>query len=144
MNYERPNLGIFDNDTIKNKNLPSLRKRNFDKINEKDELNELDYSNNINNEENESPKGNIIKKIKMTRACIYLCFCCARKRNIIQNVLLNEGMCIITDKLNIFNIFDKLYRDEKIHEKLVKHEVIEMTDKCKAKLRTIYNKSYRV
>ena len=144
LNYERPNLGIYDNDTIKNKNLLSLRKRNFDQINEKDELNEFDNSNNINNEENELTKGSIIKKIKITRACIYLCFCCARKRNIIQNVLLNEGMCIITDKLNIFNIFDKLYRDEKIHEKLVKHEVIEMTDKCKAKLRTIYNKSYRI
>ena len=100
--------------------------------------------NNINNEENELTKGSIIKKIKITRACIYLCFCCARKRNIIQNVLLNEGMCIITDKLNIFNIFDKLYRDEKIHEKLRKHEAIEMSDKCKARLQNINNKVHRI
>ena len=145
LNYERPNLGLYDNDTIKNKNLLSLRKRNFNKINEKDELNEVEYSNNINNEENESSKGNIVNKIKITRSCVYLCFCFARKRNNIQNVLLNEGMRIISNKLDIFNIFDKLYRDEKIHEKLRRHEVIEMTDETIAKLRTIYNKSsYKV
>ena len=143
LHHERPNLGLYDNDTIKNKNLISLRKKNFNKINEKDELNE-EYSNNISNEEKASPKGNIINKIKMTRACIYLCFCFARKRNVIQNVLLDEGMRIINDKLDIFNIFDKLYRDEKIHEKLLKHEFIEMTNKCIVKLRTIYNKSYKV
>ena len=144
LNYENPNLGLYDNHTIKNKNL--LRKRNFNKIKEKEELNEFDYSNIISNEENESSKGSrsIINKIKMTRACIYCCFCCARKRNIVQNALLDEGVRIIIDKLDIFNIFDKLYRDEIIHEKLVKHEVIEMTDKCQAKLRTIYNKSYRI
>ena len=145
LNYERPNLGLYDNDTIKNKNLLSLRQRNFNKINEKDELNEVEYTNNITNEESDSSKGSIVNKIKITRACVYLCFCFARKRNIIQNVLLNEGMSIINDKLDIFNIFDKLYRDEKIHEKLMRHEVIEMTDETKAKLRSIYNKSsYRI
>ena len=144
LNYERPNFDLYDKDSIKNKNLLSLRKSNFNKINENDELDEFYYSNNISNEENESSNGRIINKIKMTRACIYCCFCCARKRNIVQNALLDEGMRIINDKLDIFNIFDKLYRDEKIHEKLVKHEIIEMTDKCQAKLRTIYSKSYRI
>ena len=89
-------------------------------------------------------KINIISKIKMTRAWVYLCFCCARRRKIIQNVLLDEGINIISNKLDVFNIFDKLYRDEKIHEKLWKHEVIEMSDKCKARLRTINNKIYQI
>ena len=80
----------------------------------------------------------------MTRACIYLCFCCARKRTTIQNVLLDEGINIISNKLDIFNIFDKLYRDEKIHEKLRKHEAIEMSDNCKARLQNINNKVHRI
>jgi len=79
----------------------------------------------------------------MTRACVYLCFCCVRKRKIVQNVLLDEGIGVISNKLDVFNIFDKLYRDEKIHEKYMKHEVIEMSDKCKANLRTINHKVYR-
>lgn len=80
----------------------------------------------------------------MTRACTYLCFCCTRRRNILQNILLDEGIDIISNKLDIFNIFDKLYRDEKIHEKLMKHEVIEMSDNCKARLRNINNKVHKI
>ena len=75
----------------------------------------------------------------MTRAYIYLCFCCVRKRKIIQNILLNEGMNIISEKLDIFNIFDKLFKDEKIQEKLLKNEVIQMSDECKINIQSIYN-----
>jgi len=145
--YRRPQIRSFDNDSVTKNNLNSLRKKNFNKKNEKNELDEIEYDydiNNFSNEENEQRRGNIISKIKMTRACIYLCFCCTRRRKIIQNVLLDEGINIISNKLDIFNIFDKLYRDEKIHEKLWKHEVIEMSDKCKARLLNIWNKSYKI
>jgi len=64
----------------------------------------------------------------MTRAWIYLCFLCVRRRKIIQNVLLDEGMNIISNKLDIFNIFDALNRDEKLNDKLWKNEDIEMSD----------------
>ena len=59
----------------------------------------------------------------MTRACVYLCFCCVRKRKIVQNVLLDEGIGVISNKLDVFNIFDKLYRDEKIHEKYIAYPI---------------------
>jgi len=142
--YRRTHLHSFDKDSITKNNLNSLRKKNFDKINENNELDEYDYNlNNISIQDNEQRKENIISKIKMTRACVYLCFCCVRKRKIVQNVLLDEGIGVISNKLDVFNIFDKLYRDEKIHEKYMKHEVIEMSDKCKANLRTINHKVYR-
>ena len=143
--YRRNHLHSFDNDSITKNNLNSLRKKNYNKNSEKNEFDEYDYDynlNNISNEENEQRRGKIITKIKMTRACVYLCFCCTRRRKIVQNVLLDEGINIISNKLDIFNIFDKLYRDEKIHEKLWKHEFIEMSDKCKARLQNIYNKMY--
>ena len=75
----------------------------------------------------------------MTRAWIYLCFLCVRRRKIIQNVLLDEGMNIISNKLDIFNIFDALNRDEKLNDKLWKNEDIEMSDECKARLQEINN-----
>ena len=64
----------------------------------------------------------------MTRTWIYLCFLCVRRRKITQNVLLDEGMNIISNKLDIFNIFDALNRDEKLNDKLLKNEDIEMSD----------------
>ena len=114
--YRRHQLRSFDNDSITKNNLNSLRKTNFNKINDNNEISEYDYD--FNSMSNEQRRGNIISKIKMTRAYVYLCFCCTRKRKIVQNVLLDEGMNVISSKLDIFNIFDKLYRDEKIHEKL--------------------------
>ena len=145
--YRRPHLQSFDNDSITKNNLNSLRKKNYNKNNEKIDFEEYEYNfdiNNISKEENGQRKENIITKIKMTRACTYLCFCCTRRRNILQNILLDEGIDIISNKLDIFNIFDKLYRDEKIHEKLMKHEVIEMSDNCKARLRNINNKVHKI
>ena len=108
--YRRPHLQSFDNDSITKNNLNSLRKKNYNKNNEKIDFEEYEYNfdiNNISKEENGQRKENIITKIKMTRACIYLCFCYTRKRNIIQNILLDEGIDIISNKLDIFNIFDK-------------------------------------
>ena len=41
----------------------------------------------------------------MTRALVYLCFLYARRRKIIQNVLLDEGINIISNKLDILIYF---------------------------------------
>ena len=43
----------------------------------------------------------VIKKIDTNIFCTYFCFCCVRKRNNFGNVLLDEAMGIITDKLDI-------------------------------------------
>ncbi len=41
--------------------------------------------------------------------------------------------------LDIFSIFDALYRDERLNCKLRKNEDIEMSDECKARLLKINN-----
>ena len=58
----------------------------------------------------------------------------------IENILLDEGMNNIKEKLDIFNIFDKVYRGEKIHEKLIQQQIFEMSDECKKKLSFVNNK----
>ena len=71
--------------------------------------------------------------------CIYLCFLCVRKRKNIQNILLDEGMKVITEKLDIMNLFKNLYRNEKIQEKEInQEEIIEMSENCKVNLRKLY------
>ena len=57
-----------------------------------------------------------------------------------QNVLLDEGMNIISNRLDVFNIFNSLYKDEKINEKLWKNKDINMSDECKTRLKEINKK----
>ena len=93
-----------------------------------------------NQKENQQQKRIVINKIKISRFCVYLCFCFTRKRNIIQNILLDEGMKIINEKLDIFNIFEKMYRyDEK---KIINKKIFEMSNNSKIKIYNIVNKNF--
>ena len=83
----------------------------------------------------------IIKKIKLNKFCTYCGFFCSRKRKTIENTLLDEGMNIVIDQLDIINIFRKMYRNEKIQEK-IKDFPIEMSDECKLKIHGLINKMY--
>jgi hypothetical protein len=111
-------------------------------LNNKDENNNYYLNTNNLNQENKEIAKHFVNKIKMTRACIYLFFCCTRRRKIIQNVLIDEGMLIISEKLDVFNIFEQLYKNGKIQEKVKRREIdtIEMSDICKKKLKTLGNK----
>ena len=62
-----------------------------------------------------------------------------RNRKNIQNILLDEGMNIISEKMDIFNMFKKIYKDEELQEK-IKNTNIEMSDECKLKLQSLNNK----
>ena len=50
-------------------------------------------------------------------------------------------MNIVIDQLDIINIFRKMYRNEKIQEK-IKDFPIEMSDECKLKIHGLINKMY--
>ena len=97
--------------------------------------------NNIS-QETKREEERIIDKIRMTRCWVYCCFCCARRRKILQNILLDEGMNIISEKLDIFNIFEQLYKNEynPEKEKTKKTDIIEMSDSCIFKLNSYYKK----
>ena len=117
--------------------LLSLSKINTNKICEQGELNENKFNTNIK-EENIQSKENIISKITIKRRFIYCGFLFIRKRKPVENILLNEGMNVIKEELDIFNIFDKIYRMGKIQGKLIKQEIF-MSDECKKNLLSINN-----
>ena len=54
-------------------------------MNKRDETNDYKYNFNINQEDKEE-KEHFVNKIKITRAWIYLCFCCIRKKNNLENI----------------------------------------------------------
>ena len=117
----------------------SLSKRNTDKVCDQKELNIIKSNINLKDNNNQN-KENIISKIKIKRSSIYFGFLFVRKRKTVENILLDEGMNVIKEKLDIFNIFDKIYRSEKINESLIKEEIFEMSEECKKKLLSINNK----
>ena len=83
----------------------------------------------------------LIKKINTNVFCTYFCFCCVRKRENFGNALLDEAMGLITDKLDIYNMFRNFYFIDDIKTKWnYEYKDFEMSTKCKYKLQEISNK----
>ena len=83
----------------------------------------------------------LIKKINTNVFCTYFCFCCVRKRENFGNALLDEAMGLITDKLDIYNMFRNFYFIHDIKTKWnYEYKDFEMSTKCKHKLQEISNK----
>ena len=99
--------------------------------------NELKKDTNYEKEKTQSTLQLKFDKIKINKCYIYCCFCCLRKRNNLRNALMDEGMKIIVEKLDIMNIFNRIYKDEKIQERM-NFEDIEMSDECKQKIEKVY------
>ena len=87
-------------------------------------------------------KRKIINKIKINRGYVYFCFFCIRKRKNLQNVLLDEGMKLIVERLDLRNLFRTIYKEEKMHLNFATGEFIQMSDDCKKKIEDIYNSLY--
>ena len=64
-------------------------------------------------------KGNnqVINFIKLNNFLIHLCFCFVRKIKNENNVLLNEAMNIISEKLDILNLFRNICLQENYQKK---------------------------
>ena len=133
------NCALNPNNNVNNFRILSLSKRNNNKTYDYGEVIINKCNTNIKDGNNQS-KENIISKIKIKRRSIYCGFLFIRRRKTVENVLLDEGMNVIKEKLDIFNIFDIVYRSEKIHEKLIKQEIFEMSDECKKNLLSVNNK----
>ena len=88
-------------------------------------------------------KKKLIKKLDTNVFCTYFCFCCSRKRENFGNALLDEAMGIITEKLDIYNIFRNMYYIDDVKMKSnYEYEDFEISDECKEKLKEISSKIY--
>ena len=136
-NYYENNLEL-DKINRRRSNLRTMRnninRRNFIRrtINNINIIKNIDIYNYKN--KGEELDGTIINKIKINKCCIYFCFLCVRKRKNMENILLDEGMRIIIEKLDIINIFKSLYRDDM---GLKEEKVIIMSNNCIKRLNEI-------
>ena len=117
------------------------------KFENKRKSNNLLKNNNQNNkvflnEQNTLDRGTekraIIDKIKLNKFKVYCCFLCIRKTKNMNNILLDEGMNIVNEKLDILNLFRNMYKYDMIKEKLSKIETKGMSDECKQSLESLY------
>ena len=115
------NNTFIDYDSIKNINNNNIGEINNTKNNSdsKNKIKELKKNKFYPREEC------IIDKIKINPIYIYLCFCCSRKFKNRNNFLIDKGMEIFTDKMNIFTIFKKSINNEII---LNKEPIVEKID----------------
>ena len=105
---------------------------NINDIKRKSEFNKYNSTKQI-----DITKEKLVKKLKINRGDIYFCFFYVRKRKNLHNILLDEGIKIITDKLDLLNIFKHLCINEK------NGEIINMTDNCKKNIEKIYSSFFR-
>ena len=117
-------------------NIYELKEKGLDINNNKEKGMELG-----NNTENGNSERRIVRKIKVNKCFNCLCFLCARRKKSLENTLIDEGMGIVMDKLDIINLFRILLIDEKTKEKL-KTETFEMSDACKVNIHDMINKIY--
>ena len=68
-------------------------------------------------------------------------FCFVRKRENFGNALLDEAMNIITEKLDIYNMFRNFYYIDELKKKSnYEYKYFEMSDECKSNLKKVSNK----
>ena len=93
------------------------------------------YKNNLEKEKY------IIKKIRTDKICIYYCFCFINHCENISNILLDEGMKIIYEQLDIFNIFRRVFEISKLDHMILKEDIKnQMSDECKQRIKKIIHK----
>jgi hypothetical protein len=125
------------NDVI-NKDSEDIKRQNLVRNNLRNENDFVKiYNNNDDlydkNKEFEG-KNNKISKISFNWVGLYICLLCTRKRKNIKNILLDEGMELFSEKLDVINIFRQLMKIE--NNKHFNNELIPilMSDECKLKL----------
>ena len=133
------NINIFLNNYQNKRNISRrLSKISLRNKRKRNSINDVVMKDGNNN----TPK--IIDKIKINRACIYCCFLCVRRRKNMENILLDEGINIICERLDVINIFHKIYRIENMEyiQKKVGGNYIysPMSNECKTKLFCLNNK----
>ena len=129
-NKSRANKRHYNNSSTEIKDI-NIFNLNMNNIKYQSEVNRYNSMKQI-----DITKERLVKKLKISRGYIYFGFFCVRKGKNLNNILLDEGIKIITDKLDLLNIFKHLCINEK------NDEIINMTDNCKKNIEQVYCSLY--
>ncbi len=122
------------------RNLYDIKENKEDYLNDMNAIGEKKDENKeyIDNNQFEMPEErmeesqNMVKKIEINKFFVHCGFCCVRSVSNMNNTLLDEGMKLIMEHLDVFNIFRKLYIGAKTQQEIKEKAImVEMTDECK-------------
>ena len=131
----RKNLQIKD-EINNNKNIETQNINKNEKTSHRNMNKTVSSNNKMISIDDEIKQRNIMDNVYINPFFTIFAFCCIRKINNVNCYVLEEGLDIIKERLDVINIFKKLYYSEKIQELFKdKKKDIDMTDKCKAKLK---------
>ena len=120
----------YDNEESKSKNL--IKDVKDEEVKEKNTNNIDIYSQT---KETDQKTSNIIKRIEFTKVDLYLCFLCTRRRKKVENILIDEGMEMFCEKLDVINLFTKLMLLDNFANSKEEEKSKEMSEQCKSKLK---------
>jgi hypothetical protein len=126
-------LGKYDSSERKFKNAMK-----YNNMKNNDIFNEQEYKDQNTMKMGAVKEQSIISEIKLNKFRIYFCFLCIRKTKNAHNILLNEGMNIVNEKLDILNLFRKIYKNDITNEKFTKIEFKKMSEECRQNLESLY------
>ena len=86
-----------------------------------------------------SESNKIIDQISFEKPFFYFCFLFIRKFKNMKNILLDEGMKLITDELDIRNIFKNMLLIKKCNEQYILEDKLKMSGECQKKLTDVNN-----
>ena len=129
-NKNKVDVSSFKKETkIKNIDIQSV-KSSYDDINK----NDLESFYNMSKKSKNSTDNTnnwIIEEIGLKDLLISVFYCCGKKRRKMYNILLNEGMKVIIEKLDISNIFKNIYSIECSNNDFCKSmNIIKMSGEC--------------
>ena len=127
-NVDMDDKNSENNGTIKN---------SFKDLNKNSEENILNMPKKLNLEKNREKL--VVEYIYLKDIFFAVFYCCKRKRKNIYNLLLNESMKVVMEKLDIFNIFRNMCSFEYSNEELNNNniDIIKMSKECSKDLSEI-------
>ena len=106
------------------------------------EINDININSDKTEKENDNSKDTgIITRIELNQFKPKCCY--KKKREYFENILLEEGMKIILNKLDVQNLFKKIYKDDPEFDINDESEYIEMSSNCKKQLRNVLDGKVR-
>ena len=137
MNKEEINDANSGNNLVNKNNQIAKNSHNKDKLGNFDNYSEKNiYKYSGKNSINYNEKDWLIDKINLKETLMSICCSFKRKRRNVYKLLLNETMNIITEKLDIFNLFRDLCTMENSKDDY-NSRIIKMSKECSNRLQDI-------
>ena len=129
---------ILEENTNKNEKNKRKRKNSIKRSNSDKSLKLVNMKRRLSRKFSKENNKSFINHVDMNYFCVHFGFCCVRSEKNLQNILMDEAMNLVTEKLDIINIFRTMCLNEEIQFKYEFNiDIIQMSEECVNALKDI-------